>query len=200
MKPCALAALQDLLADRAVQYRAHDGRLGAEQEGHGRHHAWSAQMLFIGAMFTRDHRHGADLGLLDGVLLGAQRAVVEHLDAVLAVGQLPSGTSPMCLTAVHRRVAVGVDVGRAELGRVRGRGSPVRRCQQAGQGDQCRDAIFIGLPLRWFLVDRNEAWEIRAGRPARPAPARRARSANTPPASAASKSLRPACPAVIEVT
>ncbi len=42
----------------------------------------SGQMLFMGAMFTRDHLQRADLGLLDGVLLAAQGAVVEHLDGV----------------------------------------------------------------------------------------------------------------------
>ena len=58
----------------------------------------SGTMLLNGADVDAHHVERADLDLLDGVLLGAQRALVEDLDAVLAAGALAS-SSPMYLTA-----------------------------------------------------------------------------------------------------
>ena len=75
MKPCASQLFRISLADRAVEHV----RACAPSSGTGT--ASSAptvvgQMLFIGAMLTRVIAERADLGLLDRVLLGAERALL----------------------------------------------------------------------------------------------------------------------------
>jgi hypothetical protein len=71
-------------------------------------------MLLNGRHVDANHVERADLGLLDRVLLRAQRALAEHLDVVFAAGALGDQLAHVG-HRLHRRIVERVDVGRAEI-------------------------------------------------------------------------------------
>jgi hypothetical protein len=71
------AALQDLVAHRAVQHLAHVLDR-AEQEGHGRHLRQRADVVHRADVHAREVQR-ADLDLVDGLLLAAQRPLLKTL-------------------------------------------------------------------------------------------------------------------------
>ena len=139
-KASTLAALEDLIAGRAIQGLAHVLDR-AEEEGHGGHHGERAHTVHRAHVDAREIQ-GADLHLVDGFLFLTKRCLVEHLDLVLATAHLLQHLAHV-LAGDDGGIVVGiVRVGPPALG-----GLGAQR-QRGGKRDECRFQLHGGL--LWF--------------------------------------------------
>ena len=123
---------EDLGALRAVHRLAEMVEV-AEEERERRDHRFRNDPV-EGRRVDADHVQRADLHLLDGVLLGAERAVAEDLDLVLAARR-PGELFAHVLDGHVGREVLGVNVRRTErpgLQRACGNGE----CDEPGEGAQ----------------------------------------------------------------